>query len=101
VEQQGGVHGHHETLRLGEYSPAFDPRRVAADERFLVDDVRRWLATRFGVDVPRRCTAMVGALAIGLRHPDIFGAILCASSDAGYLPPATMPGAAPHPSQSR
>ena len=27
------------------------------------------------------------ALAIGLRHPDIYGAIFCASPGAGYRPP--------------
>jgi enterochelin esterase-like enzyme len=31
------------------------------------------------------------ALALGLRHPDIFGSVLCASPGAGYRPPAAMP----------
>jgi enterochelin esterase-like enzyme len=35
------------------------------------------------------------ALAMGLRHPQIFGAVLCASPGAGYQPPAEMPAQLP------
>src|SRR6202034_1260693 len=35
-----------EMLRLGEYSPGFDPERFAAHERFFVEGVRRWVRTR-------------------------------------------------------
>ena len=35
------------------------------------------------------------ALAIGLRHPDVYGVVLCASPGAGYRPPAVMPGSLP------
>ena len=28
---------------------------------------------------------------MGLRHPDIYGAVFCASPGAGYAPPAVMP----------
>jgi pimeloyl-ACP methyl ester carboxylesterase len=35
------------------------------------------------------------ALAIGLRHPDIYGVILCASPGAGYRPPEVMPSSLP------
>jgi hypothetical protein len=48
-----------ETLRLHEYSPGFDSERFAAHERFFVEDVRRWVRTRFGVALPRvvrRCS---------------------------------------------
>jgi pimeloyl-ACP methyl ester carboxylesterase len=98
-----GVHGHpDETLRLHEYSPDFDPQRFAAHERFVIDEVRQWSTERFGVDVPRERTAIFGvsaagelALAVGLRNPDIFGAILCASPGAGYRPPVTVPRSAP------
>jgi enterochelin esterase-like enzyme len=31
------------------------------------------------------------ALALGLRHPEVFGTVLCASPGAGYRPPAAMP----------
>jgi pimeloyl-ACP methyl ester carboxylesterase len=91
-----------ETLRLHEYSPAFDPQRFAAHEKFFVEDVREWTATRLGVKLPAGRTAVFGvsagaelALAMGLRHPDIYGAVFCASPGAGYRPPAEMPGRLP------
>jgi pimeloyl-ACP methyl ester carboxylesterase len=91
-----------ETLRLHEYSPGFDPERFSAHERFFVDDVRRWVGTRFGVELPPERTAVVGvsaggelALAVGLRHPDVYGAIFCASPGAGYRPPIVMPNPLP------
>jgi enterochelin esterase-like enzyme len=98
-----GVHGlTDDTSRLHEYSPGFDPARFAAHERFFVEDVRRWMATRFGVDLPALRTAVYGAsaggelaLALGLRHPDVYGAIFCASPGAGYRPPDPMPTAVP------
>jgi len=93
-----GVHSlTDETLRLHEYSPAFDPVRFAAHETFFVEDVRRWTESRFGVALPTERTAVLGvsaggelALALGLRHPQIYGAIFCASPGAGYKPPASM-----------
>jgi pimeloyl-ACP methyl ester carboxylesterase len=94
-----GVHRRaDEMLRLHEYSPGFDPDRFAAHEKFFVDDVRRWVRSRFGVAPPREHTAVFGvsaggelALALGLRHPDVYGAVLCASPGGGYRPPAVMP----------
>ncbi len=35
------------------------------------------------------------ALAMGLRHPDIYGAVFSASPGAGYRPPATMSSSLP------
>jgi enterochelin esterase-like enzyme len=35
------------------------------------------------------------ALAIGLRHPDVYGAIFSASPGAGYRPPDMMPSPLP------
>ncbi len=91
-----------ETLRLHEYSPVFDPGRFAAHERFFVEDVRRWVRSRFGVALPAERTAVFGvsaggelALAIGLRHPDVYGAVFCASPGAGYRPPEAMPSSIP------
>lgn len=98
-----------ETLRLQEYSPgedteafAFDPRRFAAHERFFFEDVRRWAAARLGVALPADRTAVFGvsagaelALAMGIRHPDVYGAVFCASPGAGYRPPAVLPGKLP------
>jgi enterochelin esterase-like enzyme len=91
-----------ETLRLHEYSPRFDPERFAAHERFFVEDVRRWTGQRFGVSLPAARTAVCGvsaggelALAMGLRHPDVYGVIFCASPGGGYRPPAVMPRSLP------
>jgi enterochelin esterase-like enzyme len=91
-----------ETLRLDEYSPGFDPERFSAHETFFVDNVRQWVRTRLGVALPADRTAVFGvsasgelALAMGLRHPDLYGAIFCASPGAGYRPPEVMPGSIP------
>jgi enterochelin esterase-like enzyme len=91
-----------ETLRLHEYSPGFDPARFAAHEKFFVEDVRRWTASRFGVALPAERTAVLGvsasgelALALGLRHPRVYGVVLCASPGGGYRPPAIMPSPLP------
>ena len=87
-----------EMLRLHEYSPVFDAERFAAHEKFFVDDVRQWVRSRFEVALPAVRTAVLGvsasgelALAMGLRHPDIYGAVFCASPGGGYRPPAVMP----------
>jgi enterochelin esterase-like enzyme len=105
-----GAHGlGDEMQRIREYSPGkntpaftFDPERFAAHEKFFVEDVRRWAQSRFGVVLPADRTAVFGvsaggelALAMGLRHPDIYGVVLCASPGAGYRPPAMMPSSLP------
>jgi enterochelin esterase-like enzyme len=91
-----------ETLRLHEYSPGFDPHRFAAHEAFFVEEVRAWTQSRFGVELPKERTAVFGvsagaelALAIGLRRPDVYGAVLCASPGAGYRPPSMIPSPLP------
>jgi enterochelin esterase-like enzyme len=91
-----------ETLRLQEYSPNFDPERFAAHEKFFVDDIGAWARSRFGVTLSAERTAVCGvsaggefALAIGLRHPDLYGAIFAASPGAGYRPPDMMPSPLP------
>jgi enterochelin esterase-like enzyme len=87
-----------EMARIREYSPSFDAERFAAHERFVLDDVRGWVSSRFEVSMPPERTAVCGvsasgefSLAMGLRHPDVFGAVFCASPGGGYRPPATMP----------
>src|SRR5215472_3227813 len=96
-----GVHGlADETLRLQEYSPVFDAERFAAHERFFVEDVGRWARSRFGVALPAERTAVFGAsaggeLALGLRHPDVYGAIFSGSPGGGYKPAGAMPGRVP------
>jgi enterochelin esterase-like enzyme len=91
-----------ETLRLHEYSPGFDPERFADHERFFVEGVRRWVRRRLGVALPASRTAVCGvsasgelALAIGLRYPDVYGAVFCASPGGGYRPPGVMPSSIP------
>ena len=94
-----GVHGLvDDDARLREYSPVFDAERFAAHEQFFVEDARHWAQSRFGVTLPAERTAVLGvsasgelALAMGLRHPDVFGAVFCASPGAGYRPPVPMP----------
>jgi enterochelin esterase-like enzyme len=91
-----------EMQRLREYSPGLDPDRFAAHEKFFAGDVRQWVRSRFGVALPAGRTAVFGvsaggelALAIGLRHPDVYGVVFCASPGGGYRPPAVMPGPLP------
>lgn len=98
-----GVHGlSDETLRLHEYSPGFEPERFAAHEKFFVEDVRRWTESRFGVALPTGRTAVFGvsaggelALALGLRHAGVYGAVLCASPGGGYKPDGLLPSRLP------
>jgi enterochelin esterase-like enzyme len=91
-----------EMQRIHEYSPGVEPERFATHEKFFVEDVRGWVKARFGVEMPAERTAVFGvsaggelALAIGLRHPDVYGAILCASPGGGYKPPSVMPSPLP------
>ncbi len=91
-----------ETLRLHEYAPGFDPKRFAAHETFFVRDVRDWAQSRFGVELRKERTAVFGvsagrelALAIGLRHTEVYGAVFCASPGAAYRPPGVMPSSLP------
>ena len=91
-----------ETLRLHEYSPGFEPERFAGHEKFFVEDVSGWVRARFGVAMPPERTAVFGvsaggelALALGLRHPDVYSAIFCASPGGGYQPTGVMPSSLP------
>lgn len=98
-----GVHGLAEEMpRLHEYSPVFDAERFAAHERFFVEDVRRWAQTRFALALPAERTAVFGysasgelALALGLGHPDVYGAVFSGSPGGGYKPPGAMPRSLP------
>ena len=91
-----------EMPRLHEYSPAFDPERFAGHEKFFVEDVPRWAQSRFGLALPAKRTAVFGysaggelALALGLRHPDVYGAVFSGSPGGGYKPPGEMPKSLP------
>jgi pimeloyl-ACP methyl ester carboxylesterase len=70
--------------------------------KFFVEDVRRWVRSRFGVALPAERTAVFGvsaggelALALGVRHPDVYGAVFSASPGAGFRPPEVMPSPIP------
>ena len=98
-----GVHGlAGEMPRLEEYSPVFNAERFAAHERFFVEDVRRWVRSRFGVALPTERSAVFGvsaggelALALGLRHPGVYGAVFSGSPGGGYKPSGVMPSSIP------
>jgi enterochelin esterase-like enzyme len=91
-----------EMVRIGEYSPSFDEKRFAAHERFFVEDVSSWVRSRFGLALPAARTAVCGvsasaelALAMGVRHPEVYGTVLAASPGGGYRPPEPMPSPLP------
>jgi enterochelin esterase-like enzyme len=98
-----GVHGlADDDGRLNEYVPVVDAERFAAHERFFLDDVGQWVQSRFGVALSTERTAVWGAslggelaLAMGLRHPDFYGAVFSASPGGGYRPPAVLPSPLP------
>jgi enterochelin esterase-like enzyme len=91
-----------EMVRLAEYSPSFDEERFAAHERFFVGDVRGWVRSQLGVALPVDRTAVCGvsagaefSLAMGLRHPGIYGSVFASSPGGGYRPPPVMPDLLP------
>lgn len=98
-----GPHGRDsDDERLQEYIPGIDDQRFAAHEQFFVEEVGRWTATRFELALPPGRIAVWGAsrgaelaLALGLRHPDLYGTVLAASPGAGYGPPALWPSPLP------
>lgn len=91
-----------ESGRLHEYSLGFDRERFEAHERFFVETVPRWANSRFGMTMSTERTAVFGvsaagelALALGHRHPGVYGAILCASPGGGYKPGSLVRTPAP------
>jgi enterochelin esterase-like enzyme len=91
-----------EMARLREYSAGFDPELFAAHERFFVHDVREWVRLKFDLLLPARRTVVAGvsasaefALAMGLRHPELYGTSFAASPGAGYRPPSPLPSVLP------
>ena len=80
----------------------FGAERFAAHEKLFIEDVRQWIKSRSGVAPAVERTAVFGAsaggelaLALGLQHPHIYGAICCASPGAGYKPAEVMPSHLP------
>ena len=100
-----GVHGMDtDEGRFSEYVPGVDEARFAEHEAFFVDSVPAWLRSRFDVAAPLGPdrTAVWGAslggelsLAMGVRHPDVFGTALCASPGGGYRPAPPFEGTLP------
>ncbi|UIJ35406.1 esterase family protein [Allobranchiibius sp. GilTou73] len=91
-----------EMVRIREYSPPFDEQRFAAHEKFFMQDIRRWVRSRFGITMPAERTAVCGvsasgefSIAMGLRRPDVYGAVFSASPGCGYRPPDVMPRVLP------
>ncbi len=79
--------------RLHEYVEEFGGERFEDFERFFVEDVRAWVTSDLEVEFGPERTAVWGAslgselaLAMGLRHPEIYGVILCASPGGGFTP---------------
>lgn len=93
-----GIHGMpDDDGRFKEYLLGADPERFAAHEKFFVEEVRDWAQARFDLTLPSERIAVWGAsvggefsLAIGHRHPDVYGAIFCASPGGGYKPTDDM-----------
>ena len=59
----------------------------------MINDIRPWVSSKFNINPPRERTVAYGvsaggelALALGVRHPNIFGAVFSASPGAGYKP---------------
>jgi len=91
-----------EMARIKEYSPSFDEKRFEAHEKFFVEDVRHWVGSTLGVALPAERTAVCGvsasaefSLAMGLRHPQIYGSVFSSSPGGGYRPPSVMPSPLP------
>jgi enterochelin esterase-like enzyme len=89
-----GVHGlADDEGRLREYVESFGGEHFEAFERFFVEDVCAWTRSDLDVELAAERTAVWGAslggelaLAMGLRHPEIFGVVLCASPGGGFTP---------------
>jgi enterochelin esterase-like enzyme len=89
-----GVHGlDDDDGRLHEYVEAFGGERFGAFEQFFVDEVRTWVQSELGVALTAERTSVWGAslggefaLAMGLRHPEAYGVVFCASPGGGFTP---------------
>ena len=98
-----GVHGMDDDEgRFSEYVPGVDEARFAEHEEFFLNEVAEWVRSRFGVGVGADRTGVWGAslggefaLAMGVRHPDVYGAVFSASPGGGYRPPGSLEGVLP------
>jgi S-formylglutathione hydrolase FrmB len=98
-----GVHGmDSDDGRFGEYVPGVDEARFADHEQFFLNEVAEWVRSRFGVALDADRTGVWGAslggefaLAMGVRHPDVFGAVFSASPGGGFRPSSPLEGKLP------
>lgn len=98
-----GVHGlDHDEGRLAEYVDGVDALRFTRFHDFVINGVLEWIGSRLDIAIASPATAIWGAslgaefaLAMGLRHPEHFGAVLALSPGAGYAPPSEMPNPLP------
>ncbi len=98
-----GVHGMPtDEGRFAEYVQGVDATRFAEHEEFFRNEVGGWVRSRFGVAVGPDRTAVWGAslggefaLAMGVRHPEVYGAVFCASPGGGYRPMEAAPSPIP------
>lgn len=89
-----GVHGMQDDEgRFAEYVAGVDDARFAEHEEFFVNDVAEWVRSRFDVVLGSERAGVWGAslggefaLAMGARHPDVYGAVFSASPGGGYRP---------------
>jgi enterochelin esterase-like enzyme len=91
-------------LRSREYLSDINPRRYAAHERFVVEEVTAWAEQTFGATRDRARTAVFGfsngaafAAEMGERHPERFGTVIACSVawDPGLEDADWTAGAAP------
>lgn len=98
-----GVHGMDgDEGRFSEYVPGVDEARFVEHEAFFLDEVPAWVRSRFAVAQGADRTGVWGAslggefaLAMGVRHPDVFGAAFSASPGGGYRPTMSLGGVLP------
>ncbi len=98
-----GVHGMDDDEgRFREYVPGVDEARYAAHEKFFLDEVGAWVRSRFDVAMGVERTGVWGAslggefaLSMGVRHPDVFGAVFSASPGGGFRPTMPLEGVLP------
>ena len=98
-----GVHGKDDDEgRFSEYVPGVDDARFAAHEEFFLDEVASWVRSRFHPVVEPGRTGVWGAslggefaLAMGVRHPDVYSVVFSASPGGGYRPPGSFQGPLP------
>ena len=91
-----------EMLRLHEYSPGSTPTGSRHTKSSSSTTSGNGARSRFGVALPAERTAVFGvsaggelSLAMGVRHPQVYGVVFCASPGGGYKPPAVMPNLLP------